>query len=151
MMKVPLACLLFICLPFTGMCSDANQEQKAREEDSLSGLFSSKVGVNLWMAALRTMCGQIPWLDQQAQEAWPLYRASHPTAQLQVIEELYHLQEPCRLLFLGETAQKALDHAGPNQVEKKSNHKRKSPYLLRRQFHANTARKPYLLKRGGTD
>ncbi|XP_035258415.1 neurotensin/neuromedin N-like [Anguilla anguilla] len=149
MMKVPLACLLFICFPFDGMCSDVDQEQRAREEDLLSGLFTSKAGVYLWMAALRTVCGQIPWPDRQAQEAWPRYRVSHPSTQLQGIQRLSHPQKPCRLLYLWETAQK--EHAGANHVEKKRNHKGKSPYTPRRRFHANAARKPYLLKRRGTD
>ncbi|KAJ8249722.1 hypothetical protein COCON_G00229380 [Conger conger] len=133
-MKVP---LLFFCLPLAGMCSvDGSLELEARQEELLSSLFRSKVGVYLWMAALRTVCGRIPWLDGQGQEAWPRY-----SSQLQLIEGLYYLQKPCRVLYLWETGQD--DLAGQNRVEKKSNNKRKS---LRRQFHASTARKPYLLK-----
>ncbi|KAJ8393399.1 hypothetical protein AAFF_G00061210 [Aldrovandia affinis] len=95
-MRVRLACLLFIFLAHGGMCSGANQVQKTREEDLLSGLFSSEVSLSLWRAVLWDMCGWSPRLNQQGSEAWLGGWEGHASIQL------YHLQDLCRLLQPGE-------------------------------------------------
>ncbi|KAJ8245432.1 hypothetical protein GJAV_G00270700 [Gymnothorax javanicus] len=126
------------------MSLDAYWEQEVREEDLLSGLDSSKVGVPLRMEALQTLCGRLPWLEQQAREAWPRSKGIRSSVQW-----LYILEQPCRRLYPRETAKE--DLTGSNQSDKKSIPKWKSPYFQQRQYRVNTARRPYILKRSGAD
>ncbi|TKS73909.1 Neurotensin/neuromedin N [Collichthys lucidus] len=151
-MQAQLVCILLLCFTCVGLCTDVNQDQRALEEELLSGLLTSKMKQNkqsapYWRVSLANLCRMVGSLRQEGwsgeeQEGGELREGS-----LQLLEELYNLQHVCRVL---QSREERLLSDSLEYLEENSDNplKRKSPYILKRQAaHTAKSRRPYILKR----
>ncbi|XP_030588225.1 neurotensin/neuromedin N [Archocentrus centrarchus] len=152
-MQAQVACMLLLCLTCGALCTDVDQEQRALEEELLSSLFTSKMKQNklsapYWRVSLTNLCKmmsalrQESWSGEDEDEDGGLREGS-----LQLLEELYNLQNICRVLQSREERllQDSLEYSEENSDTPL---KRKSPYILKRQAgHITKTRRPYILKR----
>ncbi|XP_029909970.1 neurotensin/neuromedin N [Myripristis murdjan] len=146
-MQAQLACVLLLCFTCGGLCTDADQEQRALEEELLNSIFTSKMkqskqSAPYWQASLANLCRMVSSLQRPwQQEAWSGEEGDDE------LNELYNLQQICRAL---QSREERLLRDSLEYLEENSDTplKRKSPYILKRQVvHTTKSRRPYILKR----
>ncbi|KAG7455766.1 hypothetical protein MATL_G00244520 [Megalops atlanticus] len=147
-MRVPIVCVVFLFLAQEGICSDADQERKAIEEELLSDLITSKVNRPQRRVSLLDACELIHSLDERGQEVWLGVGeglVSREPFTTETLEALFNLHTLCRIL---QPRQSAPEYSDPlNTDSSEIAPKRKSPYILKRQLHTSKARRPYILRR----
>ncbi|XP_075883260.1 neurotensin/neuromedin N [Nelusetta ayraudi] len=160
MMQPQVACLLLLCFTCGGLCTEVGQDQRALEEELLTGLLASKMKQNkqsapYWRVSLANLCRMLSglrqeaWGGQEEVEGPPEEEGELREGGLQLLEEqLYNLQHICRVL---QSREERLLHDSVEYLGEEPGDsllKRKSPYILKRQAtHNSKSRRPYILKR----
>ncbi|XP_062276613.1 neurotensin/neuromedin N [Scomber scombrus] len=127
-------------------------QEQALEEELLSSLFTSKMKQNkqsapYWRVSLTNLCRMVSGLRQEAWSGEEEEGGEPREESIQLLEELYSLQNICRVL---QSREERLLHNSLEYLEENSDTplKRKSPYILKRQAaHTTKSRRPYILKR----
>ncbi|CAK6954555.1 neurotensin/neuromedin N [Scomber scombrus] len=107
----------------------------------------NKQSAPYWRVSLTNLCRMVSGLRQEAWSGEEEEGGEPREESIQLLEELYSLQNICRVL---QSREERLLHNSLEYLEENSDTplKRKSPYILKRQAaHTTKSRRPYILKR----
>ncbi|XP_058047523.1 neurotensin/neuromedin N isoform X2 [Ahaetulla prasina] len=164
MVKMQLVCAMLLASASwslgSGKLPDSEEEMKALEADLLTNMYTSKINKAKspqWKLILWNICDFISNLNNPEEETgdpeedFMMRRPFASTSEsftLEAMLTLYQLQKVCHTRNFQQWELLQQDIYDPeNASQDKDLMKRKTPYILKRQLHANKARRPYILKR----
>ncbi|XP_026554852.1 neurotensin/neuromedin N isoform X1 [Pseudonaja textilis] len=161
MVKMQLVCALLLASSCWSLATDSEEEMKALEADLLTNMYTSKINKAKspqWKLILWNICDFISNINNpedetgDTEEDFMMRRQFASTSEsftLEAMLTLYQLQKICHTRNFQQWEQLLQQdiYDPENASQDKDLMKRKTPYILKRQLHANKARRPYILKR----
>ncbi|XP_056908579.1 uncharacterized protein nts [Takifugu flavidus] len=146
-MQAQRVCLLLLCSTCV-LCTGASRDQRALEEDLLTGLLAAQVrqSAPYWPTRLVVLCRILSNLRQDASSSEEVMEEVEEV--MEEVNNMQNLQQLCGALRGRGERQLLQESLESLEENADSPLKRKSPYILRRQTgRSGKSRRPYILKR----